>query len=189
MIFDGPDARHFVQSYGYPGKILRAGECPATLFLELELLVKLQSPYVQRHAFALATEILALAGGKEEFTGAASLLTLCLESLRSHFADPGFSINSLAGELRVHRVTLARLFRKNLHITPGGLLRKMRLQRALELLRTTQIPVKETAFMAGFNDPAYFCRFIKRETGLTPAEHRFAHGIPEEKQALQSVPK
>jgi AraC family transcriptional activator of pobA len=34
------------------------------------------------------------------------------------------------------------------------------------------IPVSELAFALGFDDPAYFCRFFKRQTGLSPRAYR-----------------
>ena len=33
-------------------------------------------------------------------------------------------------------------------------------------------PVSTLAFELGFEDPAYFCRFFKRHTGLSPREYR-----------------
>ena len=39
------------------------------------------------------------------------------------------------------------------------------------LVHTARSP-KEIAFDIGFLEPSYFTRFFKRETGLTPADHR-----------------
>jgi AraC family transcriptional activator of pobA len=33
-------------------------------------------------------------------------------------------------------------------------------------------PVSRLAFELGFEDPAYFCRFFKRHTGLAPSDYR-----------------
>jgi AraC family transcriptional activator of pobA len=32
--------------------------------------------------------------------------------------------------------------------------------------------VSRLAFELGFEDPAYFCRFFKRQTGLSPTDYR-----------------
>ena len=34
------------------------------------------------------------------------------------------------------------------------------------------MPVSQLAFELGFDDPAYFCRFFKRQTGLSPRAYR-----------------
>jgi AraC family transcriptional activator of pobA len=36
-------------------------------------------------------------------------------------------------------------------------------------------PVSTLAFELGFEDPAYFCRFVKRHTGLSPRAYRLQH--------------
>ncbi|MBC8034391.1 MAG: helix-turn-helix domain-containing protein [Chitinophagaceae bacterium] len=41
-------------------------------------------------------------------------------------------------------------------------------------LSSTKLSVKEIAYELGFEDPAYFCRFFKRETGTTPKVYRLS---------------
>jgi AraC family transcriptional activator of pobA len=38
-------------------------------------------------------------------------------------------------------------------------------------------PISQLAFELGFEDPAYFCRFFKRRTGLNPSRYRQAHEV------------
>ncbi|GAA4779108.1 helix-turn-helix domain-containing protein [Olivibacter ginsenosidimutans] len=49
------------------------------------------------------------------------------------------------------------------------------LSEAKMLLLTTGLTMKEIAFQLGFNDPAYFGRFFKRHTNMSPANYRIAH--------------
>ena len=49
---------------------------------------------------------------------------------------------------------------------------RIRVQKATELLRATDLPVTEIAFLCGFNDSNYFARKFKQLTGKTPREMR-----------------
>ena len=45
-------------------------------------------------------------------------------------------------------------------------------ERACDLLKTTDLSVKEISYSLGFSDPLYFSRFFKAETGLSPTEYK-----------------
>ncbi|MEU1277910.1 AraC family transcriptional regulator [Streptomyces sp. NPDC005805] len=60
--------------------------------------------------------------------------------------------------------------------TPGRLVREARAHEAKRLLARTGLSVRQVAARTGFTDPAYFCRFFRRETGLSPGEFRRGGG-------------
>ena len=47
-----------------------------------------------------------------------------------------------------------------------------KLQRARQLLETTNLSVKEICDIIGYESPEYFCRLFKRETFMTPLQYR-----------------
>ena len=53
-------------------------------------------------------------------------------------------------------------------MTPSDFLRRMRMQRAEELIVKTRMNFSEIAFKVGFSDPKYFTKCFKKETGMTP---------------------
>ncbi|MER8231281.1 AraC family transcriptional regulator [Streptomyces sp. NPDC094049] len=59
--------------------------------------------------------------------------------------------------------------------TPGTLLREARTREAQRLLARTELSVRQIAARTGFSDPAYFCRFFRRETGTSPGDFRKHH--------------
>jgi YesN/AraC family two-component response regulator len=68
-----------------------------------------------------------------------------------------------------------QVFRKMKAITgenPTLYIRKMRLQRGLELLNTTELNVSEIAYDIGFTDPSYFSRAFSEEFGTPPSAMR-----------------
>lgn len=50
--------------------------------------------------------------------------------------------------------------------------RKMRVERAKELLQATNRPVTEVAAMVGFENSGYFATCFKQATGMSPSEYR-----------------
>ena len=170
--FDGPRAAEFMSSYGYPQSSLYAGECPVKYFLEIESLLKQRTPYAQRHAVALAAELLALAGGKMAGSREHDLVKRFIELAHEGFSDPEVTVGSLAEELGIHRTTLNRIFFRMMSLSPGTYLDQIRIQHALSLLRETELPVKEISYACGITYVSYFCRLIRKNTGMTPADYR-----------------
>ena len=51
-------------------------------------------------------------------------------------------------------------------------LTKIRMDRAKELLETTEYSMKEICSMVGYADPNYFSRSFKKNVGVTPTEYK-----------------
>ncbi|MFG2622475.1 AraC family transcriptional regulator [Streptomyces sp. NPDC048507] len=64
------------------------------------------------------------------------------------------------------------LVRRATGLSPGSLIRRQQTLEAKRLLSGTNMTVRRIANVAGFSDPAYFCRFFRRETGMSPGEFR-----------------
>ncbi|MFJ2193485.1 AraC family transcriptional regulator [Kitasatospora sp. NPDC087861] len=90
-------------------------------------------------------------------------------------ARPGgvrHSVASSAQELGVSPGHLQTLVKQATGRTPGRLIRRQQALEAKRLLACTDLTIRQVAKEAGFADPAYFCRFFRRETGMTPGEFR-----------------
>jgi AraC-like DNA-binding protein len=57
-------------------------------------------------------------------------------------------------------------------MSPIDFLRRLRMQRAEQLIARSSMNVSEIAYAVGYTDPKYFSRCFKKETGLTPREYR-----------------
>ena len=51
-------------------------------------------------------------------------------------------------------------------------LTKIRVEKAKELLTTTEYSMKEICAMVGYADPNYFSRSFKKNVGVTPTEYK-----------------
>ncbi len=170
--FDGPAAADFMKAYGYEQCARYAGECPVSLFSELELLLQERTPYAQRHAISVATEILALAGGPPNAVPGADPVRRFIGIAQETLSGGRLGAGEIAAELGIHRTTLTRLFKSRMGMSPGDYLRDLRVRHALSLLRDTDLPVKAVAAGSGLPYASYFCRMVRKITGMTPAGYR-----------------
>ena len=67
---------------------------------------------------------------------------------------------------------LRRLFRTHARISPQAYHRKIRLEKARNMLRQTALPIADVALQCGFSSASDFARAFRREFGFTPAAER-----------------
>jgi len=67
---------------------------------------------------------------------------------------------------------VCRIFRKSFGLSPLSYLNARRLERAKLLLNDPRLTVSEVAYQSGFQDPGYFIRIFRRQTGMTPGRYR-----------------
>jgi AraC family transcriptional regulator len=93
------------------------------------------------------------------------------EEIRERFAET-VSLPDLARSTGVHPVHLAREFRKHYGCTVGEFVRRLRVERACELLLGSDLPVSEIALACGFFDQSHLSKAFQRLTGVSPARFR-----------------
>lgn len=81
-------------------------------------------------------------------------------------------IETYAARLGLTATHLNRLCRTHLGASALGVINARIMLEAKRCLVFTSLGVKETAGALGFEDPAYFTRFFRRESGLTPLAFR-----------------
>lgn len=100
-------------------------------------------------------------------TGAAQVRDIIESSL-----DCAHSLDRLAVEAGCHPITLTRAFRRAFGCSIGSYIRRRRLEVAVQLLRSTDIPISVVAARCGFADQAHFTRALRRACGRTPGRLR-----------------
>nr|MCR4859250.1 helix-turn-helix domain-containing protein [Bacteroidales bacterium] len=95
-----------------------------------------------------------------------------LAFLDSRLDDGTLDVPQMCEALSVSRSVLFEKCRTLLGTTPAILLRHRRLEKAKELIREGGRTMAEISYATGFNDPHYFSRIFKQETGMTPTEYR-----------------
>ena len=126
---------------------------------------------------ALCLELLGSMGREEraEPPGPPAWMSSALELLYDRYAED-LTIAEIAGCVGVHRIHLARTFRRHFRCTPGEFARYRRLERAVDLLQRTLWPLSEVALSTGFADQAHFSKAFVRYFGLPPGKYRLLAG-------------
>lgn len=86
--------------------------------------------------------------------------------------NPGASIDELVRESGYCRLYFDRIFKKHTGITPVQFLSEHRMERAIDFLAHTKMPIKEIADICGFHDSAYFCRIFRQKFNMSPTAMR-----------------
>ena len=94
-----------------------------------------------------------------------------LEYLHAH-SEGSPTLSQVALALGVHRGHLARVFRAAYGETLGATLRRIRAQRAVALIRGTQVSLADIATRCGFSHQAHMTRVFKSLFGATPGRFR-----------------
>jgi AraC-type DNA-binding domain-containing proteins len=81
-------------------------------------------------------------------------------------------VSEYAEVLRLPPKELLRAFRRRNYEKPSEIIKDRILLEIKKLLTTTDLDVKHVASKLGFDDPAYFARFFKKNTGKTALEFR-----------------
>ncbi|MBX3209471.1 MAG: helix-turn-helix domain-containing protein [Labilithrix sp.] len=92
-----------------------------------------------------------------------------IAQMRAAYAEP-LNLEDLAKTARLSRFHFSRLFRDEVGETPYQYLVRLRIARALELLRGGHHSVTETALATGFQDFSRFSRTFLKHTGVRPGE-------------------
>ena len=94
------------------------------------------------------------------------------EVIEARLEDSEVSVEDLAADMNLSRVQLYRKVKSVTGASPVELLRTARLNRAYQLLLTTDKSVSEVAYAIGFTAPSYFTKCFKEEYGMVPGDVR-----------------
>ena len=86
--------------------------------------------------------------------------------------NPNLNIDIIAAQFGIGRTNFYRKVRELTGMSPNDYLRKCRMERAAELLRTTDLPVSEVCVQVGVPDAQYFSKVFKVYFETTPTVYR-----------------
>lgn len=101
------------------------------------------------------------------------LMDKVMECIEKNMSNADYSVEELASDVAMHRMSLYRKLRSITGFTPSEFIRSMRLKRAARILsQDPSISVTEVSELVGFNTPKYFSHYFNEAFGCMPSQYR-----------------
>lgn len=94
-----------------------------------------------------------------------------LDFIRTHYQEH-IDVNAIAAAGGVCRTKCWQIFKKYLMQTPNEYLNSFRMEKGMELLKSTRMTVTEIADACGYSSACYFAELFTRMKGCTPTQYR-----------------
>lgn len=87
--------------------------------------------------------------------------------------DANLSLTDISKSLDIHPSYLSREFSKYFNnLSFGEYIRKLRIEKAIELIAQHNYSLTEIAYLTGFSDQSHFTRIFKQHTGKSPSAYK-----------------
>ena len=91
--------------------------------------------------------------------------------VEAHLSDNSLSVETLAAELNLGREQCYRKIMALTGLSPSAFIRKLKLQRAAQLIAAQAGPVSQVAYQVGYENLSHFSKAFKEEFGKLPSEY------------------
>ncbi|MFC0469213.1 AraC family transcriptional regulator [Halalkalibacter kiskunsagensis] len=108
------------------------------------------------------------------------------EFIDTYYYRNALTIEDIANAAGLSKYYLIKRFKETIHMTPIQYLTKVRLEQAIQLLRYTDVTIKEIAIQVGYANDNYFNKVFRKVVGMSPGEFRNnKHSIPFDRLVIQ----
>jgi len=87
-------------------------------------------------------------------------------------SSPSITVTDLAKHFKISNSRLGHLFKYGMGVSLAAFLEQHRLEKASELLRSTEMRVKEITYLVGYGHESSFSRAFQRKFRCTPSDYR-----------------
>ena len=169
---DGPLAEQFMHELKLHVGVYQYGPAPVEQVHELMESLKDHSIQGRRRASLLAIKAVYDLADATRPSKAPSTVQQVQYIIQQEFADPELSTEAIAARVYYHRGSLSRMFHQHTGVTIIDYITQTRLQEAITLLRHSDYKVAEICRKCGIQEPTYFCRWLRKHTGMSPTDLR-----------------
>ena len=86
--------------------------------------------------------------------------------------DGNYTVEQIADKFNFNKDYLCRVFKKHIGMSIVKYMNKLKTERAKQMLRETDLTVKQVAFELGYSDSKYFMKIFKSYESITPSGYR-----------------
>lgn len=95
-----------------------------------------------------------------------------VDYLYKNFSNADINIPEIAAISDITDTYFRKLFKAAYNTSPAKLVNNLRINKAKQLLITSNISIEDISKKCGFNDYFYFARIFSKTTGMTPTKYR-----------------
>ncbi|USB33002.1 response regulator [Paenibacillus sp. YPG26] len=146
-------------------------------------LMRMELPYDEDGRFSLISwknqVVRTLQVISSEFTGMRNLDSQLVEDIKQYIHDnyhQEITLQHIANRFFISRENVSRKFKQVTRKNLSDYLSNLRIDKAKQLLKSSDLRLSQISTMVGFQDEKYFSRVFKKVTGKTPREYRKAEG-------------
>ncbi|CRM48770.1 MULTISPECIES: GlxA family transcriptional regulator [Pseudomonas] len=164
--------------YLQDGRLITSGGVTAGIDLALSVVAQDHGKQVAVDVAKVLLVVMKRQGGQAQFspmTAAVAPQETPITRVQTHVLahlEQSFTIESMAELAGMSARHFARLFAREVRMTPMAFLQGARIDRARQLLESTDLPLKTVAFHAGFGSVRYMRALFSEKLGLNPTQYR-----------------
>lgn len=181
--FTGSNVKAILKKLFFPTKehVIYSGTLPEYQQLYRKMIQELQfcKADYENYLSLLLYQLLIIVGRQQNES---QMITTAVQrdvEYAAHYFNENYNqninIDEFAASLNMSTCWFIRNFKQYNKITPLAYILSIRIANAQNLLETTSYNITEIASIIGYDNPLYFSRLFKKQTGLSPSDYRRQH--------------
>ncbi|MGB8921234.1 MAG: GlxA family transcriptional regulator [Pseudomonas sp.] len=166
------------QIYTEDRNLITSGGVTAGIDLALAVVARDHGKKVAQDVAKVLLVVMKRQGGQAQFSplmAAVAPQGTAITRVQNHVLehlDEAFTVERMAGLANMSTRHFARVFARDVNMTPMEFLQNARIDCARNLLETSELPLKTVAYKSGFGSVRHMRFLFAEKLGLTPAQYR-----------------
>lgn len=106
-----------------------------------------------------------------------SIAHQAIKIIEQNYQNPMFKIGDIPEKLSISHTYLNVVFKKEMNTTLSSYLIDFRLKKAVDLLKSPYVSIKEAAMLVGYDDDAHFSKAFKSKYNVSATTYRKQRGV------------